>query len=622
MLSQQPPALAGTVVEHGLVPVVYSLGGRAARWPRPHRPATRCRSRWTRACAASASPPSRRSSWSPPSPRAGLRLAGVFTHLAIADEPNDPYTAEQLAGSTRCSHGWSPPGIGRRCCTPPNSAGAARPSRRSRSTWSASGSRSTASSPGPAVARCSRRPAPGVSLQARVSHVKRVRRRRPDLLRAAPHVRPADTRSPPCRSATPTACPAAWPRPVARCWCTGGARPIVGVVTMDQLMVDVGDAAGRGRRRGRAARPRRATRRSEPRSGPCGSARSPTRSSAGSRRACRAATARPDGRAGRSISIAWRDRHQVRGVRLLASSLHDTTAIAGALAGVVTRGDVVLLAGRDGRGQDRRSCRGSPLRSGSTSRSRHRRSTSCTPTTAGASSSTMPTSTAWNARRDRRPGPRRAARVRCAARRVGRGRGPATSPTGSIVQLLAPAPDDEDARELVLRPSGRAGRRAGAASWTALAPVAGGRVLVLGIETATLQVSVAIGGHEGVIGLFEVARGRHHAEALVPAIDFVMPPGRDRDARDRGRRRRHRARTVHRHAGRHRRGKGDRPGAASADDRHLQPRPAGVRPTPDRPPRRAGDRCPPRRGVLRRLSVGARRRAAPHRTDRRPRPTT
>jgi len=46
-------------------------------------------------------------------------------------------------------------------------------------------------------------------------------------------------------------------------------------------------------------------------------------------------------------------------------------------------------------------------------------------------------------------------------------------------------------------------------------------VLVLGIETATLQVSVAIGGHEGVIGLFEVARGRHHAEALVPAIDFV-----------------------------------------------------------------------------------------------------
>jgi tRNA threonylcarbamoyladenosine biosynthesis protein TsaB len=44
---------------------------------------------------------------------------------------------------------------------------------------------------------------------------------------------------------------------------------------------------------------------------------------------------------------------------------------------------------------------------------------------------------------------------------------------------------------------------------------------VLGIETATPQVSVALGSHEGVLALFEVARGRHHAEALVPAIDFI-----------------------------------------------------------------------------------------------------
>jgi tRNA threonylcarbamoyladenosine biosynthesis protein TsaB len=45
-------------------------------------------------------------------------------------------------------------------------------------------------------------------------------------------------------------------------------------------------------------------------------------------------------------------------------------------------------------------------------------------------------------------------------------------------------------------------------------------MLILGIETATPQVSVAIGGHEGVISLFEVARGRRHAETLVPAIQF------------------------------------------------------------------------------------------------------
>ena len=46
-------------------------------------------------------------------------------------------------------------------------------------------------------------------------------------------------------------------------------------------------------------------------------------------------------------------------------------------------------------------------------------------------------------------------------------------------------------------------------------------MLILGIETATERVSVAIGGHEGVIGLFEITKGRRHAETLVPAIEFV-----------------------------------------------------------------------------------------------------
>jgi len=45
-------------------------------------------------------------------------------------------------------------------------------------------------------------------------------------------------------------------------------------------------------------------------------------------------------------------------------------------------------------------------------------------------------------------------------------------------------------------------------------------VLILGIETATEQVSVAIGGHEGVVASFNVVRGRRHAETLVPAIQF------------------------------------------------------------------------------------------------------
>lgn len=46
-------------------------------------------------------------------------------------------------------------------------------------------------------------------------------------------------------------------------------------------------------------------------------------------------------------------------------------------------------------------------------------------------------------------------------------------------------------------------------------------MLILGIDTATDQVSVAIGGHEGVLGSVSVARGRRHAETLAPAVDFL-----------------------------------------------------------------------------------------------------
>jgi tRNA threonylcarbamoyladenosine biosynthesis protein TsaB len=45
-------------------------------------------------------------------------------------------------------------------------------------------------------------------------------------------------------------------------------------------------------------------------------------------------------------------------------------------------------------------------------------------------------------------------------------------------------------------------------------------MLILGVESATPQVSCAIGGHEGVLALFEATKGRRHAETLVPAIEF------------------------------------------------------------------------------------------------------
>jgi tRNA threonylcarbamoyladenosine biosynthesis protein TsaB len=46
-------------------------------------------------------------------------------------------------------------------------------------------------------------------------------------------------------------------------------------------------------------------------------------------------------------------------------------------------------------------------------------------------------------------------------------------------------------------------------------------VLILGVETATMQVGCAIGGHEGVLACFHAAKGRRHVETLVPAIEFM-----------------------------------------------------------------------------------------------------
>ena len=51
-------------------------------------------------------------------------------------------------------------------------------------------------------------------------------------------------------------------------------------------------------------------------------------------------------------------------------------------------------------------------------------------------------------------------------------------------------------------------------------------MLILGIESASLQVGCALGGHEGVIASFHSARGRRHAETLIPAIEFTCQQAR------------------------------------------------------------------------------------------------
>jgi tRNA threonylcarbamoyladenosine biosynthesis protein TsaB len=51
-------------------------------------------------------------------------------------------------------------------------------------------------------------------------------------------------------------------------------------------------------------------------------------------------------------------------------------------------------------------------------------------------------------------------------------------------------------------------------------------VLILGIDTATAQVSVAVGGHEGVLASTQSVRGKQHAEVLTPAIEFTCRQAR------------------------------------------------------------------------------------------------
>ena len=51
-------------------------------------------------------------------------------------------------------------------------------------------------------------------------------------------------------------------------------------------------------------------------------------------------------------------------------------------------------------------------------------------------------------------------------------------------------------------------------------------MLILGIESATVQVGCAIGGHEGVLASTHSSRGKRHAESLTPAIEFLCRQAR------------------------------------------------------------------------------------------------
>ena len=173
-----------------------------------------------------------------------LRAAAVYTHLACADDPASPANAAQLDAFARVLAELDDRGLRPDCTHAANSAGAlAHPA--SRFDMVRAGIAIYGISPGPGVDHFTRDLRPVLSLRARVSLLKRAA--------AGTHVSYGWQHAFEHETTVATV-PIGYADGVPRRLGTlpdrpgtdvliGGCRcPIVGVVTMDQLMVDVGEA--------------------------------------------------------------------------------------------------------------------------------------------------------------------------------------------------------------------------------------------------------------------------------------------------------------------------------------------------------------------------------------------
>jgi alanine racemase len=171
--------------------------------------------------------------------RPTMRLVGVFTHLAMADHPDDDFTGVQLGRLDAALEILS--SSGGVLVHAANSAGAlAHPA--ARRTFVRAGIAIYGVSPGHAVDQLCRELRPALSLKARVSYTKRVAAGS-GISYGLRHMFGSD--------ATVATVPIGYADGVPRrLFEVGGEvliggrhRRIVGVVTMDQLMVDCGDDA-------------------------------------------------------------------------------------------------------------------------------------------------------------------------------------------------------------------------------------------------------------------------------------------------------------------------------------------------------------------------------------------
>lgn len=246
VLSEQPPEQATAIVSHRLTPTVYSvryvdaLVAAGAAGVGVH---LKVDTGMQRVGARPEDVPAVVRAID--DSEGAVTLAGVFTHLAVADEPSRGVSAEQLAAFDAVLreisdiHGEVP------VVHAANSA-AAMVEADARRSLVRLGIAMYGISPGPGVDDLARDLRPAMALKARVSFVKRVA--------AGSHVsygwrhrfdRDTNVATLPLGYAdgVPRRMGTLPDRPGADVLIGGRRCPIVGVVTMDQLMVDVGDAA-------------------------------------------------------------------------------------------------------------------------------------------------------------------------------------------------------------------------------------------------------------------------------------------------------------------------------------------------------------------------------------------
>ena len=239
VLSEQPPSTAVDAVQLGLISTLYSidqLDALQSAGAQAHRVQVKVDTGMHRVGCAPADVLSlvheigRRSTFV---------LDGVFTHLAVADEPSDPYTNGQLDRFDEVLASIRAAGVEPGRVHASNSAGAlAHP--RAHYDLVRIGIALYGIEPGRGVEHLCRELRPALSLHARVSHVKRMNagdRISYGLRHAFDHDTSVAT--------VPIGYADGVPRRLfethGQVLVQGRRCPIVGVVTMDQLMVDVGD---------------------------------------------------------------------------------------------------------------------------------------------------------------------------------------------------------------------------------------------------------------------------------------------------------------------------------------------------------------------------------------------